>query len=148
MVSHDKDSFMRPFKKIIDMKTITDQECDELNEIIENVINKIENSSNESEFATVEDIDFFEKDFKDLFLAADKAKNNVEHLLENNDIEVDFKKLNNLASILTRFTKMMNEYVANIVDLSDKLSTNLITIIRWFNEVLDSPKVGGEQEDE
>ena len=116
--------------------------------LFRSVINKIENSSNESEFATVEDIDFFEKDFKDLFLAADKAKNNVEHLLENNDIEVDFKKLNNLASILTRFTKMMNEYVANIVDLSDKLSTNLITIIRWFNEVLDSPKVGGEQEDE
>lgn len=148
IVSRDKDSFMRPFKKIIDMKTITDQECDELNEIIENVINKIENSSNESEFATAEDIDFFEKDFKDLSLAADKAKNNVEHLLENNDIEVDFKKLNNLASILARFTKMMNEYVANIVDLSDKLSTNLLTIIRWFNEVLDSPKVGGEQEDE
>ena len=148
IVSRDKDSFMRPFKKIIDMKTITDQECDELNEIIENVINKIENFSNESEFATAEDIDFFEKDFKDLSLAADKAKNNVEHLLENNDIEVDFKKLNNLASILARFTKMMNEYVANIVDLSDKLSTNLLTIIRWFNEVLDSPKVGGEQEDE
>lgn len=148
MVSRDKDSFMRPFKKIIDMKTITDQECDELNEIIENVINKIENSPNESEFATAEDIDFFEKDFKDLSLAADKAKNNVEHLLENNNIEVDFKKLNNLASILARFTKMMNDYVANIVDLSDKLSTNLLTIIRWFNEVLDSPKVGGEQEDE
>ncbi len=61
-----------------------------------------------------------------------EAKNSIEHLLENNDIEIDFKKLNDLASILARFTKTMNEYVADIVDLSDKLSTNILTIIRWF----------------
>ncbi len=66
MVSHDKDSFMRPFKKIIDMKIITDQECDELNEVIENVINKLKILLMKASLLRCRDIDFFEKDFKAL----------------------------------------------------------------------------------
>ena len=142
MIGGNYKLFMEPFQKICDMKEITDVDCEFINKAISDLDDRIIQFGNtDTEKCTLEDVNLFENNFKDIYKMIVKAKEHITSVTSQNSEKVNLSNINKTLAALQSFANEMN---GTVNEISDSCRKNLDYIGRassWYQRIVMAPKM-------